>query len=259
MFPNLAALNTSGKPRADLLAILLTGIPAGLIPGFQNFTGTIQADLMRLNMAIPPSTDKPSILGLLGGDLAGFPNGRRVFDDVFTIELRAIAGATYALVDKTFKPDGPASAVTDGLTTNEFDQTAQGTVKYLNNFPYLGTPHSGYDIPAYCETRVRDRRTAGTRALARARSLITIPCSHRVVRGRSCSTSAAPSARSWCTPLRNSPVSRSSSRSAARRSSSCTPRSANALPGGHVYAAMFAAVRKASTHSWRAAGARRTW
>ena len=148
VFPNLAALNASKKPRADLLAILLTGIPSGLIDGFQNFTGPTQADLLRLNVAIPPKTNQPSNLGLLGGDLAGFPNGRRVFDDVFTIELRAIAGVIYPLVDKTFTADGAASAVTDGLTTNEFDQTAQGTVKYLNNFPYLGTPHSGYDIPA---------------------------------------------------------------------------------------------------------------
>ena len=54
-FPNLAALNAAGKPRADLVAILLTGIPAGLIPGFQNFTGATQADLLRLNMAIPPA------------------------------------------------------------------------------------------------------------------------------------------------------------------------------------------------------------
>ncbi len=48
---------------------------------------------------------------LLGGDLAGFPNGRRVFDDVATIELRAIAGATIPLVDTTFTPDGAAGAV----------------------------------------------------------------------------------------------------------------------------------------------------
>ena len=96
VFPNLAALNASGKARADLLAILLTGVPAGIIPGCQNFTGPTQADLLRLNVAIPPKTNGPSNLGLLGGDVAGFPNGRRVFDDVFTIELRAIAGVTYA-------------------------------------------------------------------------------------------------------------------------------------------------------------------
>ena len=70
---------------------------------------------------------------------------------MFTIELRAIAGVTYALVDKTFTPDAAASAVTDGLTTNEFDQTAKGTVKYLPTFPYLGTPHSGYEIPAVAD------------------------------------------------------------------------------------------------------------
>jgi hypothetical protein len=151
VFPNLAALNASNKPRGDLLAILLTGIPAGIVSGFQTFTGPTQADLLRLNVAIPPKPNQPSNLGLLGGDVAGYPNGRRVFDDVFTIELRAIAGVTYALVDKTFTPDAAASAVTDGLTTNEFDQSAKGTVKYLPTFPYLGTPHSGYEIPALAD------------------------------------------------------------------------------------------------------------
>ena len=108
VFPNLAALNASKKPRADLLTILLTGIPAPIVSGFQNFTGATQADLLRLNVAIPPKPNQPSNLGFLGGDVAGYPNGRRVFDDVFTIELRAIAGVTYALVDKTFTPDAAA-------------------------------------------------------------------------------------------------------------------------------------------------------
>ena len=115
VFPNLAALVASKKPRADLLAILMTGIPAGIVPGFQNFTGTTMADMLRLNMAIPPATT-PSNLGLIGGDAAGFPNGRRVFDDVVTIELRAIAGATYPLVDPTFTPDAAVPAVDQGLT-----------------------------------------------------------------------------------------------------------------------------------------------
>ncbi|MEZ0092428.1 DUF4331 domain-containing protein [Streptacidiphilus sp. EB129] len=147
VFPNLAALNTSGKPRADLLAILLTGIPAGIVPGFQNTTGTVQADLLRLNMAIPPTMRNPSNLGLIGMDPAGFPNGRRVFDDVTTIELRAIAGATYALVDKTFTPDKAAGAITQGLTSSNTDVSAGNTVHYLRTFPYLGTPHSGYLNP----------------------------------------------------------------------------------------------------------------
>jgi hypothetical protein len=135
VFPNLAAYTAA---RADLVAILHTGIPDGIIPGFQNFTGKTQADLLRLNVAIPPSKD-PNVLGLLGNDLAGFPNGRRVFDDVFTVELRAIAGATIPLVDKNFKPDDAALAVTDGLKPDL--QT-----RYLSQFPYLGVPKSGFDV-----------------------------------------------------------------------------------------------------------------
>jgi Domain of unknown function (DUF4331) len=147
VFPHLAALNASGKQRTDIVAILLTGIPAGLIPGFQNFTGTVQADLLRLNLAIPPTKHKPSNLGLLGMDPAGFPNGRRVFDDVTTIELRALAGVTYPLVDKSFVPDAAAGEITQGLTSSNTDVTAENTVHYLPVFPYLGTPHSGFFNP----------------------------------------------------------------------------------------------------------------
>jgi hypothetical protein len=140
-FPNLKALNAD---RADLAAILLTGIPAQLngrpiIPGFQNFTGTTQADELRLNVAIPPSSN-PNRLGILGGDLAGFPNGRRPEDDAVTIELRAVAGATYPLIDPSFTPDGAASAIEDG--------TFPPVRQFLNRFPFLGLPYSGYDVPA---------------------------------------------------------------------------------------------------------------
>jgi hypothetical protein len=148
VFNNLA---TYAKPRADLAAILLTGIPGGIVPGFQTFTGPTQADVLRLNMAIPPNTGSPSSLGVLAGDLAGFPNGRRVFDDVATIELRAIAGATIPLVDPTFTPDPVVQAVPGagglafGLTTGSSDLAANNTEHYLASFPYLGTPHSGYN------------------------------------------------------------------------------------------------------------------
>jgi hypothetical protein len=141
VFPNLAALVKSGAARADLEAILLTGIPAGIVPGFQNFTGPVLADMLRLNTAIPPSA-KPNELGIIGGDLAGFPNGRRVFDDVVTIELRAIAGVTYPLVNKKFTPDAAAGAVTDGLTASSVPSG------YLNTFPYLGVPYRGFDVPS---------------------------------------------------------------------------------------------------------------
>ena len=56
VFPNLAALTAK---RADLVAILLTGLPAGIVPGFQNYTGKVQADMLRLNVAIPPTTSNP--------------------------------------------------------------------------------------------------------------------------------------------------------------------------------------------------------
>jgi len=141
VFPNLAALVKSGKARADLEAILLTGIPAGIVPGFQNNTGPLQADMLRLNTAITPAV-KPSILGVIGGDLAGFPNGRRVFDDVVTIELRAIAGLTFPLIDKTFTPDKAAGQVTDGLDPSSV------SAPYLSQFPYLGVPYSGFDNPS---------------------------------------------------------------------------------------------------------------
>jgi hypothetical protein len=148
VFPNLAAYNKTGTPRADLLAILLTGIPTGVVPGFQNYTGTRQADMLRLNVAIPPTRSKPSNLGLVGGDPAGYPNGRRVFDDVTTIELRAIAGATLPLVDPSYKPDAAAGAVSMGLTSGPTDLTAMGTENYLPGFPYLGTPYSGFAVPS---------------------------------------------------------------------------------------------------------------
>ncbi len=147
VFPHLAAFNSTNTPRSDLLAILLTGIPSGVVPGFVgNYTGATQADMLRLNMTIPPATASTfSNLGVVGGDVAGYPNGRRVQDDVTTIELRAIAGATLPLVDSTYTPDGAAGAISMGLTSGARDTSAMNTERYLPSFPYLGLPHSGYD------------------------------------------------------------------------------------------------------------------
>jgi hypothetical protein len=144
VFPNLAGLVASKAPRADLIAILLTGLPGGIVPGLQNETGPILADMLRLNMAVTPS-GAPNIFGVLGGDIAGFPNGRRVFDDVTTIELRAIAGATYPLVAK-YTADGAAGAIYQIVSSN--DMTVFGTENYLSSFPYLGQPYAGYDVPS---------------------------------------------------------------------------------------------------------------
>jgi hypothetical protein len=141
LFDNLAALNETKQPRADLLAILLTGIPDGLIDGFQNNTGELQADMLRLNTAIPPAA-KENKFGLVGGDLAGFPNGRRIADDVVSISLRAIAGATVPLVNAEFEPDAAAAAVEQGLSVKD------SSAKLLKKFPYLGTPFDGFGNPS---------------------------------------------------------------------------------------------------------------
>jgi hypothetical protein len=136
VFPHLEALTA---PREDLVAIFLTGLPAGIVPGFQNNTGKVLAEMLRLNVAVSPAKT-PNVLGVVDGDLAGYPNGRRVIDDVTTIAIRAIAGVTYPLVQKAYKPDAAASAVTQGITPLPLRSQA--------TFPYLATPHDGYDFPS---------------------------------------------------------------------------------------------------------------
>ncbi len=120
--------------RADLVAILLTGVP-GL-----NFTGNRRADLLRLNTSIPPSPS-PSRLGVLDGDLAGFPNGRRLADDVVDIELRAFAQGYGSFLNGLLglPNKSPNNLLGDGVDAND--------VPFLRQFPYVGTPHQGYNVP----------------------------------------------------------------------------------------------------------------
>jgi uncharacterized protein DUF4331 len=123
--------------RADLVAILLTGVP-GL-----NFTGPRKADLLRLNTAIAPSAavGLGNRLGVLAGDFAGFPNGRRLEDDVVDIDLRAFAEgygpilhAALGLPDKS-----PNNLLGDGVDAND--------KPFFTRFPYVATPHQGYEVP----------------------------------------------------------------------------------------------------------------
>ena len=103
-------INVPPTPRNDLVAIFLTGI-AGL-----NQPAHVQAsEMIRLNMAIAPSAS-PNRLGLLAGQNDGFPNGRRLGDDVVDIELRALAGGT------PFTPTfniSPNNALSDGVDQND--------------------------------------------------------------------------------------------------------------------------------------------
>jgi len=140
-FPNLAGYS---KARADLEAILLTGIPAGIIPGFQNFTGKTAADMLRLNVAVPPAKS-PNLFGLLGGDPAGFPNGRRLTDDVVSIELLAVAGATIPLVDPSFTPDADVVGLLKSGAPLDLPSSQLPTL--MSQFPYVGTPYDGFTHP----------------------------------------------------------------------------------------------------------------
>lgn len=123
-------------PRNDLVAIFATGIPVNPITG-PNYTTFLSDgrphEYLRLNVAIAPTpAGQRSRLGLLGGDVAGFPNGRRVGDDVTDIALRAMAGGT------PFTPPtnvAPNNALGDGVSVND--------VPFLNVFPYLGSPNAG--------------------------------------------------------------------------------------------------------------------
>jgi hypothetical protein len=139
-FPNLQAFTAA---RGDLVAILGTGIPAGIVPGFQNTSnGGVFADMLRLNVAVPPASS-PNPLGIVGGDLAGFPNGRRVSDDVTNIELKALAGATIPLVNESYVPDVAVGAVEQGITPLPSRTQAA--------FPYVTTPHGGFEFPSETE------------------------------------------------------------------------------------------------------------
>ncbi|MEO6456682.1 MAG: DUF4331 domain-containing protein, partial [Chloroflexia bacterium] len=113
-------------PRDDLVAIFLTGIPGATQPP----TSTLKpSEQLRLNMGVPPSA-QPNSLGVLGGDMAGFPNGRRLADDIVDASIKVMAGAAYPLFHPDFKPDPLAAQLGDGVDTND--------VPFRNVFPYVG-------------------------------------------------------------------------------------------------------------------------
>jgi hypothetical protein len=133
LYPALPDAPTTG--RGDLVAVLLTGVN-GL-----NLTGPKQADLLRLNTSIAPSgpVGTGNRLGVLAGEFAGYPNGRRLEDDVTDIEVRALAcgygdilAGALGLCNLS-----PNNVLGDGVDANE--------KPFLTTFPYLASPHQGYD------------------------------------------------------------------------------------------------------------------
>ncbi|HEU5099551.1 MAG TPA: DUF4331 domain-containing protein [Roseiflexaceae bacterium] len=148
--PELAALEnllygsalkpTRTEGRSDLTLILMQGVP-----GVTAMTQTVPSDQLRLNTAIAPTAavGKGNRLGVPAGDLAGFPNGRRLEDDVTDVELRAVADGYGEVLNKLFGlPDlSPNNLVGDGVDANE--------VPFLEHFPYVAPPHAGYDSPLH--------------------------------------------------------------------------------------------------------------
>jgi hypothetical protein len=124
-------------PRKDLVEVFLTGVckacgpvqadlNSQLLNADVNKNRFAPAEELRLNMAVPPSAS-PNRLGVLGGDLAGFPNGRRLGDDVIDITLQAAEGVLLA---------GHNPAI-DGLG----DNVNANDVAFSPAFPYVALPH----------------------------------------------------------------------------------------------------------------------
>lgn len=116
-------------PRDDIFSIFLTGVD-----GLNKPAGKVHpAEMLRLNTSIKPAAE-PNRLGVLAKDNAGFPNGRRLTDDVVDIEIQALEGAV-----RTGKIVAP-------LATG--DKVDENDVPFSTTFPYLALPHSGSGVGA---------------------------------------------------------------------------------------------------------------
>ncbi len=130
LFNGAVAIPT--PPRVDLLPVV-TYAPPIAAPGTP--AGPV-ADLLRLNTGVPSTPPAlASRLGLLGGDPAGFPNGRRVYDDVVDIVLRTVVGGV--LAGPPFSTSPLNSRLGDGVNVND--------APYRTAFPYLADAPSGRD------------------------------------------------------------------------------------------------------------------
>ena len=148
-------IGTPRSGRGDIFDIFLTGMvlasdftintaggPVTLPAGFNvnRPENVVPAEMIRLNTAISGDlcAPVPSRLGVLGGDACGFPNGRRLLDDVVDIELLAVAGAAYNVLDGreefTFNAD-LIGVLDDGLNGND--------VAFRDTFPYMSLAQSG--------------------------------------------------------------------------------------------------------------------
>ena len=147
LFPSAPA--PTKLPRTDLVAAFLTGIKQKDGTVLNQPANVKPAEMLRLNTAVPPTpVGQQNNLGVAGGDLAGFPNGRRPGDDVVDIELRVAMGALCSLTGAgdalnvgCAPSDAPAGTapITDGVRTD--------ASQFYTTFPYLGAPLPGATNP----------------------------------------------------------------------------------------------------------------
>lgn len=128
--------------RTDLVTVFLTGVP-----GLNQPANVRPSEQLRLNMSIPVSAS-PARLGVLGGDLQGFPNGRRPADDVVDIELQAVGGALAPILGipgvnptDAAKLASQAAILSDGVDCDDLGCT------FPTTFPYLRDPKPGNESP----------------------------------------------------------------------------------------------------------------
>jgi hypothetical protein len=125
----LFGIDSPPAPRVDVVQALFTGIP-----GLNTRPNEVVADEVRLNVAIPPvPIGEAKSLGILDGDTAGFPNGRRTCDDVVDIELRVLAGGTPLTPDFNHAPN---NLLGDGVDTP--DPACSPA------FPFMITPYEAF-------------------------------------------------------------------------------------------------------------------
>ena len=128
--------------RQDQIASWMLGYPPLVVNGFPGnretqTTRPAIADLMRLNYNIPPRPfGAQDPMGVLNGDFAGMPNGRRVADDSVDILLRIWGGELQSKFGSAVDCSVQASRLSDNVAAND--------VPFLNQFPYLGLPQEGF-------------------------------------------------------------------------------------------------------------------
>lgn len=143
----LFGINVPPGPRGDIQLALFQGLPAsaatalGGVPVTQR-PGEVYSDQLRLNTAVPPTPfASASRLGYLGGDVAGFPNGRRMCDDVVDIELRVVAGVIVGLLPPAAGGDPKYAAAPNSQLGDGVDFPQRGC-RYF--FPYMWSPTSAF-------------------------------------------------------------------------------------------------------------------